>query len=86
MSETTLFLIVLTCICVKTIGCDESADCYTQPAESCPLQNECKCVKTDETSLFCCWLQSEEDLLKNFQCPGIELNIIACIINLISNV
>jgi len=73
MSKRSLFLIVfIFYINVKIIQCDELPPCYNQPAESCPLQNKCKCVKTGESALFCCQIQSNEDLIKNFECSGIE--------------
>lgn len=65
-------VLFICCVYVKIIQCDELAKCYTQPAESCPLQNKCKCVKTGELSLFCCHLQSYEDLVKNVGCSGIQ--------------
>lgn len=73
MSKRSLFLIVfIFYINVKIIQCNELPPCYNQPAESCPLQNKCKCVKTGESALFCCQIQSNEDLIKNFECSGIE--------------
>lgn len=73
MSKRSLLTIIfISCICVKIIQCNELAPCYNQPAELCPSQNKCQCVKTDEVSLFCCHVQSNEDLLKHLECSGIE--------------
>lgn len=73
MSKRSLFLLVfIFYINAKIIQCNELPPCYNQPAESCPLQNKCKCVKTGESALFCCQIQSNEDLIKNFECSGIE--------------
>lgn len=71
MSRRNLFPIVfICCIYIQIIRCNDLASCYKQPAEACPLQNKCKCVKTDESSLFCCQVQSNEDLLKQFECSA----------------
>lgn len=73
MGRGSLFPVLLICyVYVKIVQCDELAKCYTEPAESCPLQNKCKCMKTGEFSLFCCHLQSNEDLVKNLGCSGIH--------------
>ncbi|XP_025420320.1 protein halfway isoform X3 [Sipha flava] len=71
-------LLFIFCMYVKIIQCDELAKCYTQPVESCPLQNKCKCVKTGELS-FCCHLQSYEDLVKNLECSGPRLQPITAL-------
>jgi len=79
MSKRRLFpVLFICCIYGKIVWCNELASCYSQPTESCPLQNECKCVKTDESALFCCRVQSNEDLLKQFECSaGTKLVIIS---------
>ncbi|XP_027836855.2 protein halfway isoform X1 [Aphis gossypii] len=80
MSKRSLYLIVfIFYINVKIIQCDELPPCYNQPAESCPLQNKCKCVKTGESALFCCQIQSNEDLIKNFECSGAKLSTITAL-------
>lgn len=63
-------VVLICCFHIKVIWCNQLASCYTQPSEYCPLQNKCKCVKTHETALFCCQVQSNEDLLRNFECSG----------------
>jgi len=65
-------IVYICCIYIKIIYCKDLASCYSQPAESCPLPDKCQCVKTDETSLFCCQVHSNEDLIKNFDCSGIN--------------
>lgn len=75
MNTKSVFLTALIFIYIIIIECNELAPCYNQPPESCPLKDECKCVKTDESALFCCQVQSNEDLLKNFDCTGTELAI-----------
>lgn len=77
MIKRSLFLkVFIFYIYVKIIQCNELPPCYNQPAESCPLPNKCKCVKTGDSALFCCQLQSNEDFVKNFECSGIEQIII----------
>lgn len=67
---------------MKIIRCNELASCYSQPGEACPTQNKCKC-KTDESSLFCCQILSNEDLLKNFECSGIKYLLLIVHLNYI---
>ncbi|VVC45541.1 Hypothetical protein CINCED_3A009440 [Cinara cedri] len=75
MSRRSLFpIVLLCCFHIKIIWCNQLASCYTQPSEFCPVQNKCKCVKTHETALFCCQVQSNEDLLRNFECSGAKLS------------
>lgn len=74
MSKRSLFLLLFIFYTYVTIiQCNELPPCYNQPAESCPLQNKCKCVKTGDSALFCCQVQSNEDLIKNFECSGIRI-------------
>ncbi|XP_050522818.1 protein halfway isoform X2 [Daktulosphaira vitifoliae] len=59
-------------IYVTIIQCDELASCYNQPPESCP-NNQCKCILTDESSIFCCRTRSYDDLFRNIMCSGTKL-------------
>lgn len=82
MSERRLFpILFICCVSVNIVIGNDLASCYSQPAESCPVQNKCKCVKTDESSLFCCQVQSNEDLLKQFECSAGMHFVIKMLIN-----
>lgn len=66
--------------CIRVIQCYDGAPCYSELPEHCPTEDSlsdfCKC-KLIGQSLFCCQLQSNEDLLANIKCSSMKLIIIS---------
>lgn len=79
MNKRILFPVVFICyICTRVIQCYDGAPCYTGLPEHCPSADSpsdvCKCKNFDQL-LFCCQVQSNEDLFANIKCSSIKLII-----------
>lgn len=81
MNKRSLFPVVcIYYICIRIIQCYDGAPCYTGLPEDCPTADSpsdfCKCKNFGEL-LFCCQVQSNDDLLAHIKCSSIKLIIIS---------
>ncbi|XP_050431504.1 protein halfway isoform X2 [Adelges cooleyi] len=63
--------------CTITVHCNELASCYTEPPELCPITTApCKCTQIEASSVFCCRVRSNDDLLQNLGCSSVKTGAI----------